>query len=377
MDKTVTAIVTHEPTEDAPVWATAKVKQIRTLEPTELLVRMIAAGICHSDIVMSLPFARALGVKWPIVLGHEGAGIVEDVGSNVDGISKGDRVILSYDTCQECYSCRNNIPTRCEVFNPLNLVGQEGTFETENGTKVAGQFFGQSSFAELSVVKSTSAIVVNELVEEEELKLLAPLGCGLMTGAGSVCNEARAGRDDVILITGLGAVGLGALLAAKNSGCKGIIAIDRVASRLQLAKELGAHYVFNTSDRADWTLELKEATKHLRISVAVETTGNLSITQNCFALLGRWGKLILIGAQKMDSKLELSAADYFFGHKTITSTIMGGGHKKDDIVRMIKWWRDGVFPLEKFVKFLDARTQFEAALHGMEDGSIVKPVLVW
>lgn len=377
MDEPIIAIVTYEPAENKPVWATTNVKLTRTLEPTELLVRMVATGICHSDIVMSLPIARALGAKWPKVLGHEGAGVVEDVGPDVGGIGKGDLVLLSHDQCQSCYPCQHNNPTRCEVFNPLNLVGQEGTFETEDGTKVAGQFFGQSSFAERSIVKSTSVVVVNGLVKEEELKLLAPLGCGLMTGAGSVCNEARAGPDDVVLVTGLGAVGLGALLAAKISGCKAIIAIDRVASRLQLAKELGADYVFNTSDRADWAAELKEATKHLRISVAVETTGNASITHSCFTALGRWGKLILVGAQQMDGKLELSALDYYFGHKSISSTVMGGGHKKDDILKMVKWWRNGSFPLEKFVKFFDARTEAEAAIHGMEDGSVVKPVLVW
>ena len=179
---------------------------------------------------------------------------MEAVGDEVSDIKVGDRVLLSHDQGGHCTDCVSGRPTRYDAFAPLNLAGEQGTFELdEDGTKVevAGCFFGQSSFAELSVCKEGSCVVVNDLVAEEDLRLLAPLGCGLMTGVGGICNEVKAGPEGVVLVTGLGGVGLGTLMAAKIVGCKMVIAVDRVASRVELAKELGADLLLDTSLHED------------------------------------------------------------------------------------------------------------------------------
>lgn len=154
MDKTITVMVVHEPTSKEPVWKAQQVRITRPIASDELLVRMVASGICHSDLVCSMPYAKALRVTWPKVLGYEGAAIVDAVGDKVTDIKVGDRVLLSHNHSDQCPDCRGGQRTQCEIFTQLNLDGDLGTLElVEDGTKATGCFFGQSSFAALSICK--------------------------------------------------------------------------------------------------------------------------------------------------------------------------------------------------------------------------------
>lgn len=165
----------------------------------------------------------------------------------MQGISVGDPVLLSYTYCASCRSCEAQHLSYCEQFIPLNFFGRP-TFKDGKGKEIPGSFFGQSSFASWSVVKGSSAVNVKGIVQDKkELALFAPLGCGVQTGSGTVVNAAGAGEKDVVVVTGLGGVGLSAIMGAKIVGARIIVGIDRVKKRLDLAKELGATHVIDSS----------------------------------------------------------------------------------------------------------------------------------
>src|SRR5262249_28484488 len=213
----------------------------------EVLVRIVAVGICHTDIA-SRDGGR--GPPFPSVLGHEGAGVVERVGSCVTKLKAGDHVVLAPASDGCCAQCQAGAPMYCERFNELNLqTGPDRrTAQLADGSQAFVKFFGQSSFAHFSLANERNAVKVRKDVP---LKYLGPLGCGIQTGAGGVMNGLKPAAGSSMAILGAGAVGLAAVLGASVCGCGTIIAIDRVDSRLDLAKTLGATHGINTAREHD------------------------------------------------------------------------------------------------------------------------------
>ena len=203
----------------------------------EILVKIVATGVCHTDAVMR---DNPGVVPMPAILGHEGAGIVASVGEAVSGIRVGDHVVLSYAACHHCENCLSNHPSACEDFNTLNFGGrrEDGTTPYRLGDQDLSLFFGQSSFSQYVVTRASNAVVVDP---EVDLTLLGPLGCGIQTGSGTVLNRLKPVIGESIVVFGCGAVGLSAIMAAKLTGCSQIIAVDIHASRLALAGELARH----------------------------------------------------------------------------------------------------------------------------------------
>lgn len=189
----------------------------------ELLVEMVASGICHTDaLVGGIPQGAAPIAFYPRVLGHEGSGYVKEVGSGVTVAQPGDPVLLSYAFCNECDICKAGQTSYCNQFSEYNLGGPFNVFSLKSDEpNIGAQFFGQSSFANLSVVRECSVVNAKDLVKDKkELQLFAPLGCGIQTGSGTVINAAKAGHKDVVCILGLGGVGLSAIMGAKIQECR-------------------------------------------------------------------------------------------------------------------------------------------------------------
>jgi Zn-dependent alcohol dehydrogenase len=203
-----TAIVADAPKDGCVQWRKAKV-ELRELLDDEILVRVVASGICHTDVAMSLVPSDAPGyAPYPKVLGHEGSGIVERTGAAVQHVKTGDMVLLSFDYCNEdsCRGCADQTPGYCSQFYSRNIFGSPEVYQDENGTAVAGLFFGQSSFSHLALVKGTSALNVTALVkDEEELKLFSPMGCGFQTGAAAITELADIRECDAIAASNSGA----------------------------------------------------------------------------------------------------------------------------------------------------------------------------
>src|SRR5690606_10257154 len=222
--------------------------------PNEVLVKVVATGVCHTDAV-----GRDEGPSpYPVVLGHEGAGIVEKVGDNVTTLAPGDHVVMSFAHCGKCDNCLTGHPTVCAIFNDLNFGGrmEDGTARLHQGDADLSTFFGQSSFGTCAVAHERNVVKVDKDVD---LALLGPLGCGIQTGAGTVLNRLKPGFGTSIAGYGCGAVGLSAIMAAKIAGCLRIFAVDVHDNRLQLARELGATHAFN-GKKVDVVEEIKAAT---------------------------------------------------------------------------------------------------------------------
>lgn len=199
------AIITHELGK-----RTFSDVHVRQPEANELLIDIVSSGICHTDLV-------EVGSQYPLVQGHEGAGYVRSIGPDVSVAKPGDAVLLSFAFCGACHFCNTTHPAFCQKFAELNFVAPDDDYSLpdEAGKVVHGGFFGQSSFASTALVKECSVVNVSKLVKDrEELKMLAPLGCGLQTGAGTLIRVGKASKEDIVAVIGLGGVGLAAIMVS-------------------------------------------------------------------------------------------------------------------------------------------------------------------
>ncbi|KAJ5657549.1 uncharacterized protein N7484_001198 [Penicillium longicatenatum] len=373
-----TAIVSHEPKEFMKREWTLDTVALRPPGDDEVLVEMHASGICHTDILLSSVPTGAVGVQYPKVVGHEGAGIARAVGKNVQSVSVGDPVLLSFSSCSTCIQCQESHPAYCDTFGYRNYVGHQESMSMDSDKKVWSQFFGQSSFAKHSIVNKSSIVNAKDLIKDlDELKLFAPLGCGFQTGMGVIQNITMAVPGDSVLVTGLGAVGMGSVITAAIVGCKTIIAVDRVKSRIDLAKKLGATHSIDTSEEGFTTLD--EAVRKListGVSIAIDATGVPAIIEQSVQATRARGKMVIVGAPPTNWDLKIRGGQHLNSGRSIMGCVEGDCDPQTAIPQLVKWYREGKFPLESFVRYFDA-TGYETAVHGLETGEVIKPVLVW
>jgi aryl-alcohol dehydrogenase len=218
--------------------------------PDEVVVRIVATGLCHTDVAVR---DQAIPSPLPIVLGHEGAGVVVAIGEAVRQVTVGDHVVITYLSCGECRPCRSGQPASCALFGLHCFSGGRAdgshALHSHDGSALHDRFFGQSSFATHAIANERNVVKVRR---DAPLELLGPLSCGVMTGAGTVWNELQVKPGDSFAVFGAGAVGLSAVMAAKLAGAGTIVAVDRVASRLELARELGATHVATQGRPIPW-----------------------------------------------------------------------------------------------------------------------------
>jgi aryl-alcohol dehydrogenase len=325
----------------------------------EVLVRIVASGICHTDIGICDDWNEAAE---PVVLGHEGSGVVEVVGKRVKGIKCGDRVVLSYQSCGHCQECRKGHPAGCEYFYEANFGFAR--LDGSNGLQrsgVRGHFFGQSSFA--THVLATKRNLVR-VPEDVDLEILAPLGCGLQTGAGTVMNSLKVSKGAGIAVFGTGAVGLAAVMAARLVGANPIIGVDIHPRRLELALELGATHVLN--DKHDGILSRIPRITGAGIDYVVDTTGDQKMYEIAIELLNPEGIVALLAGSGNEASLA--------GGRKAISVIQGDAVPQRFIPELIRLYRIGRFPFDRLLKFYE----FEGINRAIADsrkGDTIKPVL--
>ncbi len=267
-----------------------------TIEPVEIegplehevLVRVAAAGICHTDI----GYADDWGSVQPVILGHEGAGRVVEAGKKVKGLVPGDHVVLSYGSCGECSPCRRGRPAECRNFMELNFGFSRLDGSSAYGSGVRGHFFCQSSFATYSLATERNSVKVSRNLP---LRVLAPLGCGMQTGAGTVMNSLAVSAGSTIAVFGTGSVGLAAVMAARIVGAAKIIGIDIVPARLKLAGKLGATHLINAM-LEDVSTAIRKITGK-GIDYSVETTDDDEMFGLALELLNPRGKAALLSGR--------------------------------------------------------------------------------
>ena len=330
-----------------------------------------------------LPNGAAPIAFYPRVLGHEGSGYVREVGSGVTVAKVGDPVLLSFASCNSCEVCTSGHHSHCNGFNDLNFGPQPPVFgakDDPSNPTIPGAFFGQSSFASLSIVRECSIVNATSLVSsKEELQLLAPLGCGVQTGTGTVINAAQATSADTVCVLGLGGVGLSAIMGAKIQNAKTIIGVDRVASRMALAKKLGATHVIDSSNLPEGkTLAdaVREASDGLGPTITVDTTGVPALINAAVAFARNRGKIVQVGSAPFDFKLEIPVFEFMVRGLQYIGAVEGQAHPPDFVPKMVQWRREGKFPVDDMMKLMPAE-EFEKALHEMHEGTTIKPILCW
>lgn len=339
----------------------------------EVLVRITASGICHTDLSLREQLPAEM---FPRVFGHEGAGVVEEVGADVTGVEVGDHVVLSLASCRTCAKCTAGHTGYCEQAMVLNYMGfrMDGSTSYSRATgPVYGHFLGQSSLSRHAVVHSSSVIVVDK---DLDLSKVAPFGCGFQTGAGAILNVAQPGPGDSVVVYGVGAVGLAAIAAAKASGVETVVAVDLQASRLEVAERLGAVGV-NPGELGDVTVvdKVKELTGG-GAAYGVETTAVPAVIKQAAQSLAVQGTLIVLGLDMNHAEFSLDAIDILQNGKIVRGSIEGDSDPLEMVPRMLRMLADGSLPLDQLVTTYPF-TEIDAAVADVLAGKVVKPVLVW
>jgi aryl-alcohol dehydrogenase len=337
--------------------------------PHEVLVRVVATGVCHTDMVVR---DGHLPTPFPVVLGHEGAGVVEAVGSAVSKVAVGDHVVMSFNSCGGCSSCQDSEPAYCHEFFPRNFFATraDGTSGlAKNGEKIHGNFFGQSSFASYALCHDRNVVKVRRDVP---LELLGPLGCGVLTGAGAVMNSLKVTAGKSFAVFGTGSVGLSAVMAARALGATTIIAVDTNDERLEFAKSVGATHAINPKSE-DAVAKIMEITG-AGVNFSLDTTANMSVVRNAVLCLAPRGACGILGAAPMGTELQLDEVHFMSGGRRLVGIVEGSANPDIFIPTLVDMYAGGLFPFDRMVKFYPFE-QINQAIADSESGRTIKPIV--
>jgi aryl-alcohol dehydrogenase len=338
--------------------------------PGEALVRIVASGVCHTDALArdgDMPFPA------PGVLGHEGAGVVAAVGAGVTNVSVGDKVVIGWPWCGSCRNCLDGQPRYCLQLGPLVIAGTRADGSTAlrrlDGSALHSHFFGQSSFASYSICAASALVPVPA---DADVSLLGPLACGISTGAGAVLNALRPHPGSSIVIYGSGAVGLSAVMAARLTAATHIIAVDKLASRLTLARELGATETIDVGAVADPVAAVQEICGG-PADFAMDCAGNVNVLRQAADSVGMRGTVALIGGAPAGASFALDHMSTLWGKKVVG--ILGGEGRSVSLINtLITLNAQGRFPYDRLIQKFPLE-QVNEALEASHRGDVIKPVL--
>jgi len=334
----------------------------------EVLVKIVSSGLCHTDFVAQMQY---LPIPLPGVFGHEGAGIVEKVGSSVTKVKPGDHVATSYMFCGTCPACKDAKPGWCVDFRRLNFGGRraDGTATMKKGDEtIYGSFFGQSTFATYALVNERNTIKVQTDVP---LEILAPLGCGIQTGAGAVINTLKPAPGSSLVVFGVGSVGLSAIMAAVLCGCTKIIGVDIMNERLELAKSFGATHVINSRE-TDAVEEIRKLTGS-GAKYTLECTGIPQVFRQAVDSLMMGGTCALLGVAPVGVEVNLEMQTVLDG-RTVKGVVEGDCVSDIFIPQLIELYKAGRLPFDRLITFYSF-DQINEALKDTLDGKTLKAVM--
>lgn len=344
--------------------------ELPELQHTEVLVRIVSVGVCHTDIASR---DGQLPAPFPAVFGHEGAGVVERVGVSVTKVAPGDHVVLAPDSDGTCALCASGAPTYCERFLELNFqAGPTGrTARLPDGRSASIKYFGQSSFAHYAVAGERGVVKVRK---DLPLTLLGPLGCSVQTGAGTVMNGLRAQPGSSIAVLGTGAVGMAAVLGAVVCGCTTIIAIDRIDSRLELARRLGATHAINTTRTPDVGTAIRAIVER-GVHAIVDAAGAPGLIAAALAGLGKRGTLALVAVPPTPEKtFDMPWSSLLAQGHTVRGFIEGDSIPDVFIPRLCELYAQGRLPFDQLVRFYPFH-EINRAVDDQRHGRTIKPIL--
>lgn len=337
----------------------------------EVRVRIVAAGICRTDLDVR---DGDLPTPLPVVLGHEGAGVVDKVGAAVKSFQAGDHVVLSMGRCGVCQFCRSGQPAFCVSHVPINFGGSRTDGSVclhDQESPIHSHFFAQSSHATYAIAHKSSLVKVPADVD---LRLLGPLACGVMTGAGGMINTLRPEPGSSVVIFGCGTVGLSALMASKIIGCHQRIVVDNKQSRLDLALELGATHTVLSGPEVDVVQQIRALSDGLGVQYAFESSGVKSVIRAALDSLRELGTLVMTGVLPQGETVEFDSWNLLRGRRVIGS-VMGDTLPEIFIPQLVEYYRQGLLPLEKISRLYPLADINQAIEDGIS-GKVVKAIVV-
>lgn len=329
----------------------------------EILVRMESAGVCHSDL------SRVSGVREchvPMLLGHEGCGIVTEVGPDVQGIAVGDKVTMTFmPRCGSCPACLSTGWRLCERGLAANAAGEMlgGGSRLRIGEEVIDHHGGVSAFAEYAIVDQHSVVVIpNEIPSA----VGALLGCAVLTGGGAVINAAKAQAGQSIAIVGMGGVGLAAALVARAIGAGSITAIDTNPEKLVSALEITADAAHTPDDAIS---------AGLTFDVVIECVGHPAALRSAIALTGVGGKTVTVGLPRPGSTVEIDALALVTSARSVIGSYMGSGIPADDITRYAQMYLDGTLAIDRLITGTTTLDNINTAMDRLHDGLEIRQII--
>jgi S-(hydroxymethyl)glutathione dehydrogenase / alcohol dehydrogenase len=338
----------------------------------EVKVRMAASGVCHSDLSMQNGTVMAIA---PIVLGHEGAGIIEEVGEGVVGIAPGDHVVISWVAqCGSCYFCNRDQGQLCEGSNAALASGGllDGTPRFTSQGQPLYQMAAAGTFSEVSIVPATGVV---KIPDDLDFKVAALIGCGVLTGTGAALNTARIREGDTVAVVGCGGVGLNVIQGARIAGARDIIAVDMNETKLQLAKNFGATAVVNAG-QSDPVSQVMAMTAERGADIVFEVIGLQQTIDQTITMTRRGGQAILVGVPKMDATVTVPAfLGVVLAEKTIKGCWYGSSNVQRDVPKLIRYYRDGQLKLDELISRTITLEQVNEAFEAMKTGEVARSVI--
>ncbi|MDB6179917.1 zinc-dependent alcohol dehydrogenase family protein [Paracoccus fistulariae] len=338
--------------------------------PGELLVRMVAAGLCHSDL-SSINGDRPRAM--PLLLGHEASGVVQAVGPHVSRFAPGDHVVLVFaPSCGHCLPCAEGRPALCE---PAAVAAGQGSLITgakriREGGQVIDHHIGVSAFAEHAVVAEASCVRIDPSIPLDRAALL---GCAVLTGVGAVINTGALKAGQSCAIVGLGGVGLAALLGAVAAGARQVIAVDISDQKLQVARDLGATHTVNSRD-PDALAQLRQISGG-GVDLAVELAGVVPALEFAYEAARRGGTVVTAGLPNPDARMSLAPVTLTAGEKSLKGSYMGSCVPMRDIPRFAEMMMAGKLPIEKLVTHELTLDQINEGFERLADGSAIRQLI--
>ena len=339
----------------------------------EVLVRILAASLCHSDLsVIDGSRPRPL----PMVLGHEAAGEIVELGEGVEGLKAGDRVVLVFvPACGHCEPCATGRPALCEPGAAANgageLLGGGRRWTDDEGNRL-GHHLGVSAFAEYVVASARSVVRIDRELAPE---IAALFGCAVLTGVGAVVNTAKIAPGESVAIFGLGGVGLASLLGARCSGAYPILAVDVNPERLALALALGAHRAFDARS-ASLIEDMREAT-HGGVQYAIESVGKEAVLAQAYAATRRGGTTVSVGLPAPDKRLSIPAVSLIGEERTIKGSYMGSAVPSRDLPRFIALYRAGLLPVDRLLTHRLGLEDLNEGFDRLARGEAIRQVVIF
>jgi aryl-alcohol dehydrogenase len=348
--------------------------QLETLEltdpgPDELIVRVVATGICQTDVHGRDDY---YGTPFPCVFGHEGTGVVHRVGAAVRNVAPGDHVIMYSPACGNCIPCQRKLPGYCFGARQIKMSGLLRNGKTpfsKNGEPIHGGFFQQSSFATYAL--ATAANVV-KVPKDAPLDQLAAFPCGVNTGAGAVFNVLKPRQGGTFAVFGAGTVGLAGMMAAKIAGCSTVIAVDLHDNRLALARELGATHAFNPKSE-DVVAAIKGITGGRGAEYVLEAAGEPKALRQAVDATASLGMCCLVGSARPKVEAALEMVQLQWG-RTVRGCIQGDAPGDEFIPKLIEYFRAGKMPVDRLIHYYDF-ADINRAVDDAVSGRTIKAVL--